>query len=152
MIRAAIVESPIEPSSVLAEIASPSNGAAVLFLGTVRDINLGRPVTGMEYAAYLAMAGEELRSVAEEASSAFGVADLVVVHRIGVLALGDVSVAIAAAHPHRAAAFEAARQAIEELKRRVPIWKREHYADGSREWVDPTEHAFTTLEPRGEHA
>jgi molybdopterin synthase catalytic subunit len=138
MIRTAIVDEPIDTTAVLAEVASPGNGAAVLFVGTVRDVNLGRPVTGMEYAAYRAMAERELRAVAAEASERFQVDEISVVHRIGVLEIGDASVAIAVGHPHRGEAFDAARQIIEELKRRVPIWKREHYTDGTREWVDPT--------------
>ena len=73
-----------------------------------------------------------------EATAKFGTEHVVCEHRVGTLALGEASVAIAAAHAHRAPAFEACRFVIEELKRRVPIWKREHYADGTREWVDPT--------------
>lgn len=138
MIRTAIVDEPIDPAAVLAEVAAPGNGAAVLFIGTVRDVNLGRPVTGMEYAAYRAMAERELEAVAVEASDRFRVGEITVVHRIGVLEIGEASVAIAVGHAHRGEAFDAAREIIEELKRRVPIWKREHYTDGSREWVDPT--------------
>jgi len=138
MIRTAIVDEPIDAAAVLAEVAAPGNGAAVLFVGTVRDVNLGRPVTGMEYAAYRAMAERELQAVADEAGDRFSVGEITVVHRIGVLEIGDASVAIAVGHAHRGEAFDAARQIIEELKRRVPIWKREHYTDGTREWVDPT--------------
>jgi molybdopterin synthase catalytic subunit len=138
MIRTAIVARPIDASALIAEVASDANGAISLFLGTVRDVNDGRAVTGMEYTAYEAMAAHELAKIANEAAEKFGGVTLVAEHRVGALALGDVSVAIAAAHPHRRQALDATRFVIEEIKRRVPIWKREHYADGSLEWVDPT--------------
>ncbi len=90
------------------------------------------------------MAEREVAAIVAEASADFDTTDIVVEHRVGVLAVGDVSVAIAVAHPHRAAAYDASRYVIDEIKRRVPIWKREHYADGSHEWVDPTAHRETT--------
>ena len=133
--RTAIVDDPIDTSAILAEVASARNGASVLFVGTVREMNDGRDVTGMEYTAYREMAERELRDVACEAVTRFGTDDIVVIHRVGALEIGEASVAIATAHPHRASAFDAARYVIEELKQRVPIWKREHYTDGTREWV-----------------
>lgn len=136
--RAAIVREPLHPVALLAEVGSTANGASVLFVGTVREVNDGRPVTGIEYSGYVAMAERELRSIVEEAATRFGTPHIVAVHRIGTLALGEASVVIAAAHRHRAAAFEAARYIIEEIKTRVPVWKLEHYADGAREWIDPT--------------
>ena len=136
--RTAIVEQPLVPHELLSEVASPACGAVTLFVGTVRDVNDGRPVTGIDYSAYGAMAAEELERIAGEAVQRFGTDWLVVEHRLGTLALGEASIAIAVAHAHRAAALDAQRYVIEEVKRRVPIWKREHYADGSRGWVDPT--------------
>jgi molybdopterin synthase catalytic subunit len=141
MIRTAMVTRPIDASALIAEVATDANGATSLFLGTVRNVNDGRAVTGMEYTAYDAMAAREIEKIAREAAGKFGDATVVVEHRTGTLALGDVSVAIAAAHPHRAHALDATRYVIEQLKQRVPVWKREHYADGTREWVDPTAHA-----------
>jgi len=138
MTRTAIVTHAIDVAAIIAEVASDGAGATSLFLGTVRDINDGRAVTGMEYTAYGAMAERELTKIAAEAVDRFGGVALSIEHRIGVLALGDVSVAIAASHPHRRDALDATRFVIEELKKRVPIWKREHYADGTREWVDPS--------------
>jgi molybdopterin synthase catalytic subunit len=138
MIRTAIVTRAIDPAALIAEVASDGHGATSLFLGTVRDINDGRAVSGMEYTAYDAMASRELEKIAHEAAEKFDGAALVVEHRTGTLALGDISVAIVAAHAHRARALDATRFVIEELKLRVPIWKREHYADGSRDWVNPT--------------
>src|SRR5688500_3061371 len=136
--RVAIVRTPLDPTSLLAEVASVGNGASILFVGTVRDVNDGRAVSGIEYAAYESMAMRELESIVSEAAARFDVSDIVVEHRIGQLGLGDASVVIAAAHAHRAQAYDASRFVIEEIKRRVPIWKREEYVDGTREWVDPT--------------
>ena len=136
--RTAIVHRPLDPAALLREVGNVANGAAILFVGTVRDVNDGRGVTGMEYAAYAAMAARELRRIAEEAARAFGTEDIVVEHRLGRLELGEASVAIAVAHPRRAQAYDASRYLIEELKRRVPIWKREEYLDGTREWVNPS--------------
>ena len=136
--RAALVERPLDPARLLAEVASPANGAAVLFVGTVRETNEGRAVTGIDYSAYAGMAERELGDIALEAAERFGTTHVVVEHRVGTLGLGEASVAIAVAHPRRAQAYEASRWVIEEIKRRVPIWKREHYEDGTREWVDPT--------------
>jgi molybdopterin synthase catalytic subunit len=138
--RAALVDRPIDLAALLAEVAGVGNGAAVLFVGTVRDVNDGRPVTGIDYSAYTGMAAKELDAIVREAVERFGTGDVVVEHRLGTLGLGEASVAIAVAHPRRAPAYEASRYVIEELKRRVPVWKREHYADGTRDWVDPTRH------------
>ena len=136
--RVAIVSAPLDPAALLREVSGPSNGALILFVGTVRETNDGRRVTGIEYAAYEAMADRELRAIAVEACERWGTGHVVVEHRIGRLDVGEASVVIAVAHPRRAQAYEASRYVIEELKRRVPIWKREEYADGTREWVDPT--------------
>jgi molybdopterin synthase catalytic subunit len=133
-----LVRRPISADALLGEVADHAHGAVVLFLGTVREQNAGRAVHGIDYSAYEPMAERELASIAEEAGTAYGVAALVVEHRLGTLGLGDVSVGVAAAHARRAPALDAMRFVIEELKQRVPIWKREHYADGTREWVDPT--------------
>jgi molybdopterin synthase catalytic subunit len=136
--RAAIVRDRLDPAAALADVASTANGAAVLFVGTVRETNEGRTVSGIEYAAYESMAARELAAIATEACSRFITDDVVVEHRIGRLDLGEASVVIAVAHPHRAQAYEASRFIIEEIKRRVPIWKREEYVDGTRDWIDPT--------------
>ena len=136
--RAAIVDHPIDVHALLREIGGHHNGAAIAFIGTVRDVNDGRAVSGMEYTAYRGMAERELDTVAREAVDRFGTDDVVVEHRLGVLELGEASVVIVVAHPHRGAAYDASRYVIEQLKKRVPIWKLEHYVDGTREWVDPT--------------
>lgn len=138
MKRSSIVTHEIDTASLIREVGSQRNGAISVFIGTVRDVNDGRSVSSIEYSAYKSMAGSELDRILDEAEKQFGVSALVVEHRIGLLGLGDVSVAIAAGHPHRAPALDCTRYVIEEIKRRVPIWKMEHYADGGREWVDPT--------------
>ena len=138
MMRTALVTRPLDIDAVRSEVAHESNGAVVLFVGTVRDVNDDQPVTGIDYRAYEAMAARELERIVAEAAERFATPYIVCEHRLGTLALGDASVVIAVAHPRRAPAFDAARYIIEELKRRVPIWKLEHYADGTREWVDPT--------------
>jgi molybdopterin synthase catalytic subunit len=135
---ATLVRAPIDAIALVHAVAAPANGAALLFLGAVREVSDGRAVTGIDYAAYEAMALRELQSIVVEAAVRFDTADIRVVHRLGELGVEEVSVAIAVAHPHRDGAYAASRWVIEELKRRVPIWKREHYADGTREWVDPT--------------
>lgn len=133
--RTAIVDEVIDSAALVAEVGDVANGAVLLFIGTVRDVNDGRAVTGMEYAAYRSMAERELADIVREAAERYGTDDIVVEHRIGVLALGEASVAIAVAHPHRGPAYDANRYVIEQLKQRVPIWKLEHYVDGTREWV-----------------
>ncbi|HEX5970697.1 MAG TPA: molybdenum cofactor biosynthesis protein MoaE [Gemmatimonadaceae bacterium] len=136
--HARLVREPIDAGGLLAGVSRSANGATLLFLGVVREVNDGRAVSGIEYSAYEPMAARELGDIGQEAAQRFGVTDIAIEHRLGELALEEVSVGIAVGHPHRAEAYEASRWIIEEIKRRVPIWKREHYADGTREWVDPT--------------
>ena len=133
-----LTRAPIDPAALLREIGDPGLGAVILFLGVVRDLNDGRAVAGIEYSAYEAMAASELQAIADEAAERYPTARVLIVHRLGELALQDASVAIVVAHAHRDDAYQLSRWTIEELKRRVPIWKREHYADGTREWVDPS--------------
>jgi len=136
--HAELVRNPIDANALLARVSRSCNGAVLLFLGVVRDVNDGRAVSGIDYSAYEPMAARELGDIAREAAQRFGVTDIAIEHRLGELALEDASVGIAVGHPHRAEAYDASRWIIEEIKRRVPIWKREHYADGTREWVDPS--------------
>ena len=133
--RVAIVDHTIDVAALIREVSDESCGASVTFLGTVRDVNDGRPVSGIEYSAYRSMAEREMAAIAREADERFGVSRLVIEHRLGTIALTDISVAVVAAHAHRAPALDANRYVIEELKRRVPVWKLEHYVDGTREWV-----------------
>lgn len=134
--RTALVDHPLDPTALLAEVADIGSGASTLFVGTVRRTNQGRAVTGIDYSAYAPMAEREMASIAAEASEQFGTTHIVVEHRLGTLMLGEASIIIAVSHERRAAAMDAQRYLIEEIKRRVPVWKREHYADGERSWVD----------------
>ena len=136
MVYADVVCDPIDPAAILDRVADPRDGAVVLFLGVVRNANEGRPVSGMEYEGYAEMAREQLSVIAHEAAAHAGSDRLAVVHRLGTLAIGEVSVAIAASTPHRGQAFNTARHVIEEIKKRLPVWKREHYLDREAAWLD----------------
>ncbi|MET0552445.1 MAG: molybdenum cofactor biosynthesis protein MoaE [Vicinamibacteria bacterium] len=114
---------------------SDADGALCLFVGTVRDENRGRRVVRLEYEAYEQMALPLMEEIAAEARRRWPVTALRIVHRLGALAVGDASVAVAVASPHRDEAFAACRYAIDTLKKTVPIWKKEFYADGSA-WLD----------------
>ena len=145
MMRCAIVSRPITPAALLTEVTTAATGATTLFIGTVRDVNDGRAVTGIEYSAYTDMAREEMERIAQEAAQRFEGIRAVIEHRVGLLALEEISVAIVVAHARRTPAMDANRYIIEELKRRVPVWKRELYQDGERVWVDPS--AATSTAP-----
>ena len=127
MIR--LVREPIDVAAL--QDAGAGDGAVCLFLGVVRGENEGRTVVRLEYEAYEEMALPQMEEIAAQARERFGVSDVRIVHRLGVLEVGEVSVAVAAASPHRAEAFAACRYAIDTLKARVPIWKKEFYADGA---------------------
>lgn len=143
---AAVVDGPIDPARLLGDVVSDDDGAALLFWGVVRNRNEGRAVSHLEYSAYAEMAERMMQRIGEEAIARFGIGDVRVVHRVGRLAVGEASVAIAVASPHRAEAYEASRYVIEELKRRVPVWKREGYVDGDSDWVPGFTAAVETQE------
>jgi molybdopterin synthase catalytic subunit len=132
---ASVIDGPIDPARLLGDVVSDDDGAALLFWGVVRNRNDGRAVSHLEYSAYAEMAERMMRRIGDEAIERFGIGDVRVVHRVGRLKVGEASVAIAVASPHRAEAYEASRYVIEELKRRVPVWKREGYVDGDTDWV-----------------
>jgi molybdopterin synthase catalytic subunit len=128
----------LDLGALVTRVSGAGVGAIASFLGTVRDHHEGRAVTGIEYEAYEPMASLELARVAGEAVATWPSVRVAVAHRVGTLAVGDASVVIAVGSARRAPALEAMRFVIETLKVRVPIWKREHYVDGTRAWVDPT--------------
>jgi len=134
----ALVTDPINPAQIVQSVSHSSVGAIASFFGTVREVNDNRAVTGIDYEAYEPMAQREMDTIAREVAERFPGLRVSVVHRLGTLSVGDVSVAIACAHARRAPAADAMRVVIEELKVRVPIWKREHYTDGEWTWVDPS--------------
>ena len=136
MIRAAIVSATIDIDGLTREVASPSSGATAIFVGTVRHQNNNREVSGIEYSAYEEMAVKEMTSILDEATTEFALDNALVIHRTGELAIGDASIAVAVSHPHRGNAIDAMRYIVEQTKMRAPIWKLEHYVDGTREWVN----------------
>lgn len=132
-----IITDPIDPNLVVASVESTQAGAVILFLGTVREFTHGRQTLFLEYEAYSEMARVKMQELARQARARWPVIHITLVHRIGRLDLGDASVAVAVSSPHRADAFEAGRYLIDTLKEVVPIWKKEHWADGTTEWVHP---------------
>ena len=122
------------------QATKPADGAVCLFVGVVRDHNAGRRVLRLEYEAYEEMALPLMEKIAGECRERWPVTDVRIVHRLGPLAIGEASVAVAVASPHRREAFEACRYAIDTLKATVPIWKKEFYADGAAAFI---EHADT---------
>ena len=136
MAVATIVREPIDPGHVLTRVGADQDGASLLFLGVVRDHNEGRSVGGVRYDSYEEMAVQVLSEIVDEAARAAGTDRIAAVHRIGELEVGEVSVAIAVSSPHRAEAYEASRYIIEEIKKRLPVWKKERYSDGAEEWVE----------------
>ena len=130
-----LTRSPLDAAALLATVMGPARGGTAVFLGTVRD-DAG-VVTGIEYSAYEEMAEAELDRILGEVAARWPDARVAVRHRLGVIPLGEASIAIAAAAPHRAAAFDACRYVIEEVKQRLPVWKRELHRDGTAVWVDP---------------
>lgn len=133
---------PIDLAALERAVRTDACGALVTFCGVVRErSDDGRPVTGLSYEAHATMARAEFARIADEARARFGPCEVAVVHRTGELRIGDVAVAVLVACPHRGAAFDACEYVIDELKRRAPVWKKEHYADGGDSvWK---ENAFT---------
>jgi len=138
----AVSAEPIDAAALLEFVSDPECGAVVLFLGTVRNHSEGKTdVSHLEYEAYDGVVEAKLAEIASEAAQRWPVSRVAVVHRVGSLGVGESSVAVAVSSPHRADAFEAGRYLIDELKRRVPIWKKEHWPGGA-EWVrEDHEHA-----------
>jgi MoaE-MoaD fusion protein len=143
---AALVDGPLDVDAVVRQVSGPDRGALVVFLGTVRDRHAGRAVERLTYSAYSPMAEARLRAIAAELAAAAPGVRVAIAHRLGQVPVGEPSVVIAVASPHRAAAYEASRAALERLKTEVPIWKREHYAGGEAAWRE--EEALTASSPR----
>ena len=136
--RSAIVKDPVDVLSELAGVLSSSNriGGTVTFLGTVRETSEHGKVVEIYYECYEEVAERELESIRTEAIERFGLIDATVVHRVGTVKLGEVSLLVVASGEHRKEAFEAASWIVDEVKRRVPIWKKEVYTDGSSRWLE----------------
>ena len=124
----------IDVAALEREVSDPAAGAIVSFTGTTRRDNAGRVVIRLEYEAYEPMALSEMRKLAVEAGARWKITRIAIAHRVGVVEIGETSVAIAVSAPHRAEAFEACRFAIDRLKEIVPIWKKEHF-EGGEVWI-----------------
>lgn len=135
----ALTHDPIDAHQLTESVRSPQAGAVITFLGTVREMTAGRQTVALNYEAYPGMAEAKLAELELEARRRWPIDKVVIVHRLGRLELGDISVAIAVSCPHRQDAFDAARYLIDTLKVTVPVWKQENWADGTTEWVDPTQ-------------
>lgn len=138
--RFRIQTEPIDPRRVEALVEDPSAGAIVTFVGVVRDNARGQSVTHLEYEAYAPAAERKLAQIGEEIAGRWGIDQVAISHRTGSLGVGETSVVISVSSPHREAAFDACRYAIERIKEIVPIWKKEHYADGAV-WIG-SEHDY----------
>jgi molybdopterin synthase catalytic subunit len=131
-----VADTPIDVNALLESVHQRGQGAQLLFVGTVRDVNQGRSVVGIRYEAYREMAESVLLQIVTEAQRDRADLQIAVEHRTGDLEVGEASVAIAVSAPHRAEAFEATRYIIEEIKKRLPVWKQEKFADGGAAWLN----------------
>ena len=132
-----ITSNEIKLGDVIRAVEVGDAGAIVHFLGVVRNNTEGREVSYLEYEAYPPMAEKKMAEIAQEIHEKWGLDRVAMIHRVGRLEIGEVSVAVAVASPHRKEAFEACHYAMNRLKQIVPIWKREVWADGEEEWVKP---------------
>jgi molybdopterin synthase catalytic subunit len=137
MKRFRLSETPIEAAAQRLSLEDPAAGGCVTFEGWVRNHNEARAVTRLDYQAYGPLAEDEGEAILAEATTKFALRAVRCVHRTGALAIGDLAVWVGVSADHRDAAFAACRWIIDEVKRRVPIWKNEHYADGESGWLHP---------------
>jgi molybdopterin synthase catalytic subunit len=144
----ALTDAPIDLTSLIDAVSDAEHGGIATFQGTTRREGGSRAFAAIEYEAYDTLAEAEIAAIAAEASARFG-ARVAVRHRIGTVRVGETSVAIAAGAPHRREAFDACRYVIDELKRRVPIWKRAHFEDGTSAWFDDVVPGADRPEPSG---
>lgn len=132
-----LTQLPIDYTALVESVRSSQAGAVVLFLGTVREFTVGRQTLALDYEAYPGMAEAKLAELEAQAREKWPIDRVGIVHRLGHLELGEISVAVAVSCPHREQAFQAGQYLIDELKVTVPIWKRENWGDGTKEWVHP---------------
>ena len=141
----------LDPEAITALVQRDTNGAVVTFLGNTRDNFEGKRVVRLEYEAYEAMALKKLEEVRQQVMAEFGIEDVAISHRTGLVDIGQTSMVIAVASPHRKEAFSACHRAVDLVKEVVPIWKKEVYEDGSR-WVACEDHEFSEGQSAGTHA
>lgn len=132
-----LVDHRIDASTSVEQMYSAQAGAVVLFLGTTRQYTQGRETSTLSYECYPEMARQELQRIETAARQRWPIIECLIQHRLGEVPLGEASVLVAVSTPHRAAAFEAAQWIMDTLKQEVPIWKQEHWADGSQQWIHP---------------
>lgn len=132
-----IINAKIDEQAVLASVKDPDSGACVLFVGTTRRLTGEKETVTLNYEAYREMAMEQMTELAEAAASKWPIKHCSIVHRLGQVDIGESSIAVAVGSPHRVDAFAAASWLMDEIKAVVPIWKQEHWTDGSTEWVHP---------------
>ncbi|MCZ6778662.1 MAG: molybdenum cofactor biosynthesis protein MoaE [Acidobacteria bacterium] len=143
-----IVQEPIDLGDLVRQVQRPECGAVGTFLGVVREPNLGHRTLTIDYHAFPEMAQKVMAEIAGEAAARWEIGEVAIVHRIGRLAVGEASVAIVVSAPHRQAALEATAYAIEELKKRVPIWKKETFK-GGEVWIEGDSAAAPPSDPAG---
>ncbi len=129
-----VTSEPLSVDDLVQKVLTNGDGAVVTFVGTVRDNNIGRRVLALEYEAYAGMAEDEMGRIGAEMVERWGLHGIAMRHRTGRLVVGEISVVIAASSAHRREAFEACSEALDLLKERVPVWKKEHF-EGGEEWV-----------------
>jgi molybdopterin synthase catalytic subunit len=132
-----ITHDPIDYQQLTEDVRSNDAGAVVLFLGTVREMTKGRRTIALDYDAFGEMAEAKMQELEQEAREKWAVVNVGLIHRLGHLELGEISVAVAVSSPHREVAFEAGKYLIDTLKVVVPVWKKENWDDGTSEWVHP---------------
>lgn len=145
----AVTTDPLDPNALVEAVRSDEDGAVCLFYGVVRNNNLGRRVLYLEYDAYVPMAVKKMREIAEEVKQRFPITAMGALHRIGRLEIGETSLLVAVASPHRAEAFAACHYAVDRIKEIVPVWKKEVF-EGGEEWIEghiPTPQERQTAEP-----
>lgn len=140
-----ITYDPLDPDRITSQVRKDTNGAVVTFLGTTRAYSEGKRVVELEYEAYEEMACKKLEEIRQEVRAELGVEDIAIAHRIGPVEIGQISLVVAVASPHRQEAFLACHRIVDRLKETVPIWKKEVFEDGSR-WVACESHHFAPAE------
>jgi molybdopterin synthase catalytic subunit len=133
-----ITYEPLDAEAVASRVRKPTNGAVVTFLGTTRSATSGRKVLHLEYEAYRPMAENKLAEVAQELRERFGVEDVAISHRLGRLEIGETSLVVSVASPHRESAFAACQYSVDRIKQTVPIWKKEFFV-GGEVWIESPE-------------
>ena len=146
-----ITHQPLDPEKITSQVRKDTNGAVVTFLGTTRNNFEGKRVVTLEYEAFEEMALKKIAEIREELKARFEIEDIAISHRIGTVAIGQISLVVAAASPHRKEAFLACHQAVDRIKEVAPIWKKEVFEDGSR-WVACEDHEFPAAEAAAGHA